>query len=86
MKYPTAALLLSAAAAVAGATPPHARPAQDLRATLQQYTGQQPAPHPGAVSPESAPAPVPAPRQLTPGELAELRRQLSEYGPPTRRR
>jgi len=50
--------------------PPQQQPAGGLRQTLQQYQ----------------PASGAAPRQLTPVERAELRRQLSEYGPPPARR
>jgi hypothetical protein len=42
------------------------QPPADLRRTVQHYDSGRP----------------PAPRELTPAERAELRRQLSEYGPP----
>ena len=48
---------------------PQPRPQPDLRQTLHQF-GQGGAP---------------APRQLSPGERAELRRQLIEYRSPQRR-
>jgi hypothetical protein len=68
MKYlaVTALALAGAAAAAAQQSEPPAVPPADLRQALQQFQR----------------ATVPAPRQLSPNERAELRRQLSEYGPP----
>ena len=60
---------LAAALAIASAAASAAPAAQspaDLRRTLKQY-------HPTR---------SPAPRELSPGERAELRRQLSEHGQP----
>jgi DNA-binding GntR family transcriptional regulator len=59
-------LLLAGACAGCWAAPqPPARPAADLRESLQQV-------RPGGARP--------APRQLTPAELAQLRRQLADFG------
>jgi hypothetical protein len=63
-------LLILALAASAGASGAPGRPPQDLRQALQQYQ----------------PAKPPAPRQLSPGERAELRRQLADQGQDSRRR
>lgn len=49
---------------------PPAPPPPDLRQALQQFR------------PEANPVPTPAPRQLTPAERAQLRRQLSEFAQP----
>ncbi|MBC5783294.1 hypothetical protein H8N03_10085 [Ramlibacter sp. USB13] len=69
MKYLAAVFALAGAAASAAPPPPHpALVAPDLRQALQQY-------HRDGAS---------GPRQLTPVERAQLRRQLSEYGPPPR--
>ena len=70
MKYLVAVLLswTGAQAAPPPHDPPPSRPAVDLRQALEQY-------HPGS----GAEA---APRQLSPLERAELRRQLSEFGQP----
>ena len=48
---------------------PQPRPQQDLRQSLHQFRQDG----------------SPAPRQLSPGERAELRRQLIEYRPPALR-
>lgn len=82
MKYALAAAFalasLAAAAAPASPEPPpdmaRVRHEPDLRRTLEQYDGERR----GAAQP----------RQLTPVERAELRRQLSEQGrsQPERRR
>jgi hypothetical protein len=58
-------------AAAAAAVPNAPRHVPDLRQTLQQY-------HPGSTAP--------APRQLSPVERAELRRQLVDQARPVRRR
>lgn len=57
--------------AVAACAPGWAQPAQrvpDLRRALEQY-------HPAS-------APLPQPRQLTPDERAQLRRQLADFKQP----
>lgn len=59
------AVLILGAGASAQAIGPTQRPPQDLRQALQQY-------QPGGRTP--------APRQLTPDERAELRRQLADQG------
>ena len=64
------AAALALACAGAGAAPARPDPAAGLRQALQQY------------HPERSPAP----RQLSAGERAELRRQLSEQGSSLRRR
>jgi hypothetical protein len=68
------AVAVAVLAWAAQAAAPHAQgpaptqpPAPDLRQALQQARGT---------------APAPLPRQLTPPERAELRRQLSEYAQP----
>jgi len=70
MKYLAAAVPALAWLAVQAApmTPswPPAPPPPDLRQAVQQY-------HPGSVA---------VPRQLSPAERAELRRQLTDYGRP----
>ena len=68
MKYLVAALLswTGAQAAPPPQAPPPAQQPPALRQALEQY-------HPGGSA---------APRQLSPSERAELRRQLSEYAPP----
>jgi hypothetical protein len=60
------AALLAAVSVASAAAPTQSRPPVDLRQTLQQY-------HPGSVA---------APRQLSPDERAQLRRQLTEATPP----
>jgi hypothetical protein len=65
------AAALALASVAAAAAPPSQRQPVDLRRTLEQY------------HPESS---TPQPRQLTAVERAELRRQLSEYKQPPRRR
>ena len=64
------AAVLALASLSAAAAPPEQRPAPDLRQSLRQYD------RPGTA----------APRQLTPVERAELRRQLTEFEPPPARR
>lgn len=71
MKYLAACVVAGCAGAAVAVPMPQPQPQRDLRQVLQQY-------HPGATQP-------PPPRQLTPGERAELRRQLGEYGAPRRR-
>ena len=72
MKYLACAVLACAGAAGAAPAPePRPEPQPPLRQALQQY-------QPGAT------APTPPPRELTPLERAELRRQLVEYGQPRR--
>jgi len=69
MKYLAVALGLACAAAAAAPPTPAPGPAlavDDLRQALQQYHRDSSA----------------TPRQLTPVERAELRRQLSDYGQP----
>jgi hypothetical protein len=63
-----AVLAFATLAATAGQDPPPEtrQPPADLRRTVQHY--------------DSGRAPVP--RELTPAERAELRRQLSEFGQP----
>lgn len=70
MKYLACAILActgAAGAAPAPATQPEPQPQPPLRQALQQY-------QPGTTA-------APAPRELTPLERAQLRRQLVEYGP-----
>lgn len=64
------AAALALACAGAGAAPVRPDPAAGLRRALQQY------------HPERSPAP----RQLSAGERAELRRQIAEQGSSQRRR
>jgi hypothetical protein len=64
------AALLALACVSAGAAPPQQSAAGGLRQTLQQY-------HPASGA---------SPRELTPVERAELRRQLSEQPRPQPRR
>ena len=69
MKYLPAALALACASAGAAPRKPPRQPPADLRQSVelfQRYHGSLPLP----------------PRQLTPGERAELRRQLSESSKP----
>jgi hypothetical protein len=70
MKYLAACVVLGCAGAATAAPQPQQIPQRDLRQVLQQY-------HPGTTTPP--------PRQLTPSERAELRRQLDEYRAPRRR-
>jgi hypothetical protein len=71
MKYLAACVVLCAGSATAAPQPqPQQIPQRELRQVLQQY------------HPDTKPA---APRQLTPVERAELRRQLDEYRAPRRR-
>jgi hypothetical protein len=65
MKSITCAIVVCAGAAGAAPARPPQPESPPLRQTLQQY-------HPGATAPR--------PRELTPVERAELRRQLVEYG------
>ena len=60
------AALAMGACALAAAQP--AQRVTDLRRVLEQY-------HPAS-------APLPQPRQLTPEERAQLRRQLADFAPP----
>ncbi len=55
-----------AIASAAASAAPGSQSPADLRRTLQQYHATR----------------SPAPRELSPGERAELRRQLSDYGQP----
>ena len=64
------AAVLAFASLSAAAAPPEQRPVPDLRQSLRQYHTLGTA----------------APRQLTPVERAELRRQLTEFEPPPARR
>jgi hypothetical protein len=64
------AAVFAIASLSAGAAPPEQRPVQDLRQSLRQY-------HTAGTA---------APRQLTPVERAELRRQLIEFVPPPAKR
>ena len=70
MKYLAACWVLGCAAAASAAPQPQDIPQRDLRQVLQQY--------------QLGPKPPP-PRELTPTERAELRRQLDEYRAPRRR-
>jgi hypothetical protein len=69
MKYLVVACALAAGVPCAATTDPPQARTADLRQALRQY-------HPGT---------APAPRELSAGERAELRRQLSEQGQPARR-
>jgi hypothetical protein len=74
MKYFAVVVSALAWASVQAAQEPPPRPPAppeppDLRQVLQQY-------HPGTVA---------APRQLSPAERAELRRQLTDYAQPARK-
>ena len=64
------AAVLALASLSAAAAPPEQRPVHDLRQSLRQY-------HTAGTA---------APRQLTPVERAELRRQLTEFEPPPAQR
>lgn len=69
MKSLAAVLALASSLAALAGPPPVQRPPGDLRQVLQQY-------HPASSTP------TPPPRELTPIQRAELRRQLSEYAAP----
>ena len=71
MKSSVAVLALACAAAGAAPKPPPQRPAPGLRQVVEQYDAVR----------KTAP-----PRQLSPAERAELRRQVIEYGQGGRRR
>lgn len=66
MKYLAAALALVCAGALADPRRPPPPPTPALRQVVQQYDAVRKAP--------------PPPRQLSPAERAELRRQVIEYG------